>query len=215
MANVESEGISKMRFDKMQPIKISFWRLDLTFCPCFKGNKWPAQWIPFCCSSTCLEFTTHHALWAGTDTEGTGVWHLGQTNTTLQLFFFFVSRQNTQFWWFFFRSRLKDLEDRGTCRALHLSITSKSNLQTCWAPAYPFGPSPLAAYANQPVFKIYDRVHQSISCNQFPRIRTQKNYINSCHLQQPSWHAALLSVQGMKENSHCQSYNVKSCGGFW
>lgn len=39
MANAESGEISKIGFNKTQTIKISFWRLDLTFCPYFQGNR--------------------------------------------------------------------------------------------------------------------------------------------------------------------------------
>lgn len=39
MANAESGEISKTGFNKTQTIKISFWRLDLTFCLYFQGNK--------------------------------------------------------------------------------------------------------------------------------------------------------------------------------
>lgn len=75
--------------------------------------------------------------------QSTGVWHLGTNQHNITVFFFFLYPSRTQFWQFSSRSRLKDLEDRRRCRALDLSITAKSNYQTCWALPCPFAPSAL------------------------------------------------------------------------
>lgn len=95
MANAESGEISKIGFNKTQTIKISFWRLHLTFCPYFQGNR-------------CSKLLSAPPLAALNTHNSAGMCHLETKRNLSILGFFYTHAEHT-----IFMVLLKLLMDQG------------------------------------------------------------------------------------------------------